>query len=643
MNKPRLILSIFALSLVVVLAAMAWVSFVVVHLDRRDAILQRQAEVQESARLALWRMDSALGPILARENTRPLYEYESFYSPAWVFDMNLGQVPSNSVFVPSPLLLQPTPFVKLHFQVAPDGQVTSPQSPRAKVPASIEQRMAEANPRATAVQYLAELTESLDRKALLAVTLKPARDAFSDIVANSQKPDRAEDLVQARKAWLNDLNTSNAMRQSALPLTQKEIGRARHAPAQQQLRSSMEYQQRLEASLQTAIISKLNRFENAQAQQPAPLKDGKTPQGNGTDVTLLVREGDMTPLWMDGRLLVVRQVLLEDETWLQGYWLDWEALQGWLLLRIVDLLPQAQLIPVDQVIDPGSNACPHVLAALPARLEPGDVNSVPESLSYPIRTSLIITWTCTLLACAAVVVLVVGMVSLSERRAAFVSAVTHELRTPLTTFRMYTEMLAGGMVKDEQQRIDYLTTLRREADRLGRLVENVLTYARLERNRASFYSEHTTAGELLDRIGDRLVQRTNLAEMELCITADEDTRATAISTDPAAVEQILFNLVENACKYAAEADDRRIHLEAHHIGRNLRIRVRDHGPGIGADVAGRLFSPFAKSAKVAANSEQGVGLGLALCRRLARRLRGKLRLANSDTSGCCFELDLPAH
>ena len=75
------------------------------------------------------------------------------------------------------------------------------------------------------------------------------------------------------------------------------------------------------------------------------------------------------------------------------------------------------------------------------------------------------------------------MASLSERRGAFVSAVTHELRTPLTTLRMYTEMLADGMVPDEPRRRSYLQTLRAEADRLGHLVENVLAYSRLERNR----------------------------------------------------------------------------------------------------------------------------------------------------------------
>ena len=79
--------------------------------------------------------------------------------------------------------------------------------------------------------------------------------------------------------------------------------------------------------------------------------------------------------------------------------------------------------------------------------------------------------------------LLAGVVALSERRAAFVSSVTHELRTPLTTFRMYADMLARGMVPDAERRQQYLETLRTEAERLTHLVENVLSYARLERGR----------------------------------------------------------------------------------------------------------------------------------------------------------------
>src|SRR6187401_3474036 len=105
-----------------------------------------------------------------------------------------------------------------------------------------------------------------------------------------------------------------------------------------------------------------------------------------------------------------------------------------------------------------------------------------------------------LLAVAVAAFLLQGVMTLSERRAAFVSSVTHELRTPLTTFRMYAEMLARGMVPDANRRQEYFTTLQREAERLTLLVENVLAYARLERGRKPQAQDRVTLRSLLDRV-----------------------------------------------------------------------------------------------------------------------------------------------
>jgi len=236
------------------------------------------------------------------------------------------------------------------------------------------------------------------------------------------------------------------------------------------------------------------------------------------------------------------------------------------------------------------------------------------------RTSLVVAWTCTLLAVASVVALMIGMAALSERRSAFVSAVTHELRTPLTTFRLYTQMLTDGMIADDMQRCEYLTTLRAEADRLTQLVENVLAYARLERRRAATTASQTTVGRHGRPFRRASPRPGPPGDMLLTIELDEETRDMRLCTDAAAVEQIVFNLVDNACKYASMAEDRRIHLAVNADPRHIRLCVSDYGPGISKDVVGRLFRPFCKSAKAAADSAHGVGLGLALSRRLARRL-----------------------
>ena len=139
--------------------------------------------------------------------------------------------------------------------------------------------------------------------------------------------------------------------------------------------------------------------------------------------------------------------------------------------------------------------------------------------------------------------------------------------------------------------------------------------------------------------------------MRLVIEADEQVLPATVRADASAVEQVLFNLVDNACKYAVTAADKRIHLEVRASGTlkngsltrsgGILISVRDHGPGIASADARRLFRPFSKSAHEAARSAPGVGLGLALSRRIARDLGGNLRIDRSVRDGACFVLSLP--
>jgi signal transduction histidine kinase len=205
---------------------------------------------------------------------------------------------------------------------------------------------------------------------------------------------------------------------------------------------------------------------------------------------------------------------------------------------------------------------------------------------------------------------------------------------------MYTEMLAKGMVPSER-RVRYLETLRIEADRLAHLVENVLAYARLERGRAVDRLETTTPAIIIERVGSRLADRAEQAGMKLNVDLSGVGDA-MLQADPTAVEQILFNLVDNACKYASVGEDRSIQLRTVASNSTVNFEVSDHGPGVSAEQRTRLFQPFSKSAQQAAHSAPGVGLGLALSRRLARSMGGELRLSQNGEHGATFVLELPA-
>jgi signal transduction histidine kinase len=268
----------------------------------------------------------------------------------------------------------------------------------------------------------------------------------------------------------------------------------------------------------------------------------------------------------------------------------------------------------------------------------------------PARLTVAVASGAIVLATVAMALLLLGSVQQGRRRADFVSAVTHELRSPLTTFRMYTEMLAGGMVAPAEQG-QYLATLNSEADRLGHLVENVLAYSRLERARRT-QPEAVDLETLLAEMAPRLGAAAARGGFELVIhpaghagDVADTAGGTRVLVDRAAVERILLNWIDNACKYAAEASDRRLEIETLARRSSVALLLRDHGPGIPRAERRRIFRPFHKPAQRAAASAAGVGLGLTLSRRLARSLGGDLRLVDAtdaDAGGAVFELHLRA-
>ena len=337
--------------------------------------------------------------------------------------------------------------------------------------------------------------------------------------------------------------------------------------------------------------------------------------------------------WLDGDLVLLRRVRRGDERSLQGTWIDWPELRAFLLAQVAAVAPASGLEPVGERDETGPG---RRLALLPARLIPGPMLETEPQDWTPVRLSLAAAWGAALLGLVGVGSLLKSAVTLSQRRADFVSAVTHELRTPLTTFRLYTEMLLEDVVP-AGERPSYLATLKREADRLGALVENVLTFSRLERRAAATRIESLPLGDLLERIVPRLAERAAQAELALNVEASPEISAQRVRVDLASAEQILLNLVDNACKYAPNPVQPTLHLAAALRGRRAVVRVHDHGPGIEPRERRRIFRSFHRSAARAAGSAPGVGLGLALSRRLARQMGGDLRLIASE-EGASFEL-----
>jgi signal transduction histidine kinase len=347
--------------------------------------------------------------------------------------------------------------------------------------------------------------------------------------------------------------------------------------------------------------------------------------------------GPVKPIWVGDELVLARRVRRGERVEVHGAWMNWPALRESLQAEIEDLLPAPTLVAVPE---PSPGDAGRLLATLPVRLDHGALPPPPRDAFSPVRTSIVIGWTVVLLGSGTVVALLLWSMALSERRAAFVSTVTHELRTPLTTFRMYTEMLGEKMVEAKRDR--YIATLRTEAERLGHLVENVLTYARIENDRADRARETLDVQTLVERVSPHVQERADASGSALEVALDADSRDRVVEVDPAAVEQILLNLVDNAAKYAPSKDSpARIVLESVREGRHVRIAVRDYGPGVPSSEQRKIFEPFSKAKRDEAGTKPGVGLGLALCRRLARLQGGELTVEDAKP-GARFVLKLPS-
>lgn len=361
-------------------------------------------------------------------------------------------------------------------------------------------------------------------------------------------------------------------------------------------------------------------------------------------VPLAVHLGTLRPQWLtapDGTplLVLVRAARIENrKTVYQGVVLDWAKLQALLREEVKDLFPDAALEPVK---DATADSREQAMTALPVRLETGPETPPAPAGWTPLRIGLVLAWVAAAIAFAAIGLTGWSLVGLANRRIRFVSAVTHELRTPLTSLRLYLDLLLSGMVQDEEKRREYLSTLNVESDRLHRLIDNVLDFAKLERNRKGRELTAVKAADLVDTIRLTWMDRVAADAKEL-VTEAELPPDLGLLTDGSLVQQIVGNLIDNSRKYTREATDSRIWLKARvDGGTKLVIEVEDRGVGVPAREQKTIFLPFRRG-DTADTKAGGAGLGLALSKEWAEALGGRLSYRTPDGGvGSCFRLELP--
>jgi signal transduction histidine kinase len=212
----------------------------------------------------------------------------------------------------------------------------------------------------------------------------------------------------------------------------------------------------------------------------------------------------------------------------------------------------------------------------------------------------------------------------------FLMTVSHELRTPLTAIRGHVEALREGVVTDDEMRIASLTVIAAEAERLERLVGDVLDLAKLDAHRFTVLREEVDMERLIDRAYAAFSEEARRRGIDYQRTVEAKP---VIVSDGDRVLQIISNLLSNAFRWTP--DGGRIDLALRTSDGTVCVAVDDSGPGIPPPERERIFRPFWS------RDGGGTGLGLAIARELATALGGRIRLESSAEHGSHFELVLP--
>ena len=213
----------------------------------------------------------------------------------------------------------------------------------------------------------------------------------------------------------------------------------------------------------------------------------------------------------------------------------------------------------------------------------------------------------------------------------FLMTVSHELRTPLTAIRGHVEALLEGVVEDEEARTYSLEIISLEAERLERLVGDVLDLAKLDTRRFTLRSEEVDMERLVDRAYSAFGEEARRRGIEYRRSV---TAKPVIETDGDRVLQVISNLLANAFRWTPDGGS--VALGLAQVDGTVRVEVRDTGPGIAAADQERIFRPFWSL------DGSGTGLGLAVAHELASALGGSIELESKPGEGSRFELVLPA-
>lgn len=608
---------VFALIAVVLLGGMTWASWATFELAKKN-VSDRHAGLINKA---LWRLDGYIGGIRNSEASRPYTDYRLRHAEQGVIVQSADRMEQEADFVLlySPLAKAEPPqkWIDLYFQVNQDGAASSPQVPEEGTVSFVDnpRLLAGCDPRfCDTWRWLTSVLPSLD----LQQRVSESSDSDDD-----GEPDAEQDSPPSGREAVSAVHPENQQRKRNFRDSQKSYLLPAECVAPHIARRN---------------IRSLGDSNDDEDRTHSSTADVKVETGKFAP-----------PFWVEPqpqsgpKLAFLRPCMEDESTFFQGFIVDWRRLKRELLDQIDDLLPQADLAPILEEEIVGASKPERKMVTLPVHLEVPDLPGGAAAAAWQqVGNPLLATWF------AAVAVLGVAgwglrsLVQLADRRMQFAYAVTHELRTPLTTFRLYTDMLAAGLIPEESVG-EYLNTLSRESQRLATLVEDVLEYARLENQRVRLAPSETDGPTLLERLRENLSKRCSDAGVQ-AVTENALANGQRVCTDVDVVNRIATVLVNNACRHARGVADPKVVLRLESENGSIHLDVIDSGPGIERADARVIFKPFRRGRKADVKAQGGIGLGLSLARSWADLLGGRLELVarrHPKLGGAHFRLTIP--
>ncbi len=230
-------------------------------------------------------------------------------------------------------------------------------------------------------------------------------------------------------------------------------------------------------------------------------------------------------------------------------------------------------------------------------------------------------------------------VSAEKMRVDFVANASHELRTPLSTILGYAETLAEEDDLPAELRSNFGRTIRDEARRMLRIIEDLMSLSRIEADRFLAPDETVSIADVVDTAIANAAQIRGGGQCDFSVDLEPNTAG--VRGDRGQLVQVLDNLVSNAVRYGCDRPNSRVEVAARQDGRWIVLTVTDHGPGIPREHLPRITERFYRVDAARSRESGGTGLGLAIVKHIVERHRGSLEIKSTVGIGTSVTVRLP--